>query len=69
MMGLSEAYCGGSLYWALEYHTLGFFLQGTLMKLKFILFSPWLLKSPDIGAGTIVGAPYSYTICPKTLSL
>ena len=23
-----------------------FFLKGTLMKYKFILFSPWLLKSP-----------------------
>ena len=23
-----------------------FFLKGTIMKLKFILFSPWLLKSP-----------------------
>ena len=24
-----------------------FFLKGTIMKYKFILFSPWLLKSPD----------------------
>ena len=35
------------LNWALEYHTLIlFFLKGTLMKYKFILFSPWLLKRP-----------------------
>ena len=33
--------------WALEYDTLIlFFLKGTLMKQKFIRFSPWLLKSP-----------------------
>ena len=37
------------LSWALEYHTLIlFFLNGTRMKYKFILFSPWLLKSPVI---------------------
>ena len=24
-----------------------FFLKGTLMKQKFLLFSPWLLKSPE----------------------
>ena len=24
-----------------------FFLKGTIMKCKFILFSPWLLKCPD----------------------
>ena len=35
-----------SLNWALEYHTLIlFFLKGTIMKYKFILFSPWLLQS------------------------
>ena len=34
-------------HWALEYHTLKLFLKGTIMKKKFILFSPWLLKSPD----------------------
>ena len=33
--------------WALEYHTLILFLKGTIMIKKFILFSPWLLKSPD----------------------
>ena len=36
-----------NLYWALEYHALILFsLNGTIMKYKFILFSPWLLKSP-----------------------
>ena len=35
-----------ALNWALEYHTLIFFLNGTNMKYKFILFTPWLLKSP-----------------------
>ena len=35
------------VYWALEYHTFFyFFLKGTIMKQKFILFSRWLLKSP-----------------------
>ena len=36
------------LNWALEYHTFFFtyFLKGTIMKYKFILFSRWLLKSP-----------------------
>ena len=32
--------------WAAEYQTLILFLKGTIMKYKFILFSPWLLKSP-----------------------
>ena len=35
-----------SLSGALEYHTLILFLKGTTMKYKFILVSPWLLKSP-----------------------
>ena len=35
--------------WALEYHTLILFSKGTIMKYRFILFSPWLLKSPVAG--------------------
>ena len=37
-------------FWALEYHTLIYtcFLKGTIMKYKFILFSPWLLESPGL---------------------
>ena len=30
----------------LGYHTLILFLKGAIMKYQFILFSPWLLKSP-----------------------
>ena len=42
------------LNWALEYHTLiPFFLKGTIMKYKCILFSPWLLKNP----GEVVFGP------------
>ena len=35
-------------YWTLDWSTTFeyFFLKGTIMKYKFIVFSPWLLKSP-----------------------
>ena len=37
---------GGSVTWALEYHTLvHLFLKGTIMKYKFILFLPGYLKA------------------------
>ena len=33
--------------WALECHTLiNFLLEGSIMKCKYTLFSPWLLKRP-----------------------
>ena len=34
--------------WVLEYHTLIFFLKGTIMKYKFILFLPGCLKAQKI---------------------
>ena len=54
--GLPETRRDTPYTWAVEYHTLIlFFLKepGTMMKYKFILFSPWLLKSPDTVAQAV----------------
>ena len=58
-------------FWPLHIAFLGFgvpysntfFLNGTILKYKFILFSPWLLKSP----ASLPMPMISETVNPQTL--